>query len=121
MSDLDFYTSSVRFTVDGKPYIGCLDIDGLSELQKIWGITNLADMQKRVESVTLPDMKDIVFASLLRHQPAITQKEGHAIANAMGMNGVVKYVSQVMAAASAPPQATAAGPTKRAKARRRGR
>jgi hypothetical protein len=121
MADLDFYTQNVRFKVDGKPYIGCLDLDALGELQKIWGLTSLADMQKRVENVQLPEMKDIVFVSLLRNQPQITQADGHRIANAMGMNGVVSYVSQVMAAASAPPQATGAGPTRRAKARPRRR
>jgi hypothetical protein len=58
--DLEFFTRSVRFRVDGKPYIGCLDLDALGELQKIWGLTSLADMQKRVENVQLPEMKDIV-------------------------------------------------------------
>jgi hypothetical protein len=119
MADLDFYTQNVRFRVDGKAYVGCLDIDALGELQKLWGITKLADMQKRVENVALSEMKDIVFVSLLRDQPKITRAEGHQVANAMGMNGVVSYVSQVMAAASAPPQATDSGPTKRARARKR--
>jgi hypothetical protein len=73
MADLDFYTQSVRFRVDGKAYVGCMDIDALGELQKIWGIDGLADMQKRVENVGFAEMKDIVFVSLLRDQPQITR------------------------------------------------
>jgi hypothetical protein len=119
MADLDFYTQTVRFTVDRKPYVGCMDIDALGELQKIWGIDSLADMQKRVENVGFPEMKDIVFVSLLREQPQITRPASDKIANAMGMSGIVKYVSDVMKAGSAPPEAVAAGPTKRARARGR--
>lgn len=116
--DLDFFTQSVRFRVDGKAYVGCMDIDALGELQKIWGLTGLAEMQQRVENVGFAEMKDIVFVSLLRDQPQITRAKSDAVANAMGMTGIVKYVTDVMRAGSAPPSAVPAGPTRRAKARR---
>lgn len=117
--DLDFYTQSVRFRVDGKAYVGCMDIDALGELQKIWGLTGLAEMQQRVENVGFSEMKDIVFVSLMRDQPQLDRKAADKISNAMGMNGIVKYVSDVMRAGSAPPEAVQAGPTKRATARTR--
>jgi hypothetical protein len=116
--DLDFYTQSVRFRVDGKAFVGCMDIDALGELQKIWGLTSLADMQARVENVGFAEMKDIVFVSLLRDQPQLTRPQADKISNAMGMNGIVKYVSDVMRAGSAPPSAVQPGPTRRATARK---
>ncbi len=121
MSDLEFFTQSVRFKVDGKPYVGCMDIDALGELQKIWGITNLDEMQKRVANVGFPEMKDIVYVSLLRDQPSIDRKQSDKLASAMGMNGVVKYVSDVMKASSAPAEAVQRGPIKPARRRKKNR
>jgi hypothetical protein len=102
MADLEFFTQNVRFRVDGKSYVGCMDINALGELQKLWGVANLADMQSRVENVGFPEMMDIVFVSLLRDQPKMTRKDSDALASTMGMNGIVSYVSEVMKAGSAP-------------------
>lgn len=121
MSEQEFFTQSVRIRVDGKSYCGCMDIDALGELQKLWGITGLDEMQKRVEAVGFPEMKDIVFVSLLRDQPKLSRKESDKIANAMGMNGIVKYVTDVMKASSAPAEAVQRGPTRRANRPRKGR
>lgn len=121
MTDLEFFTQNVKVKVDGKQYVGCIDIDALGELQKIWGITSLDEMQKRVAAVGLPEMKDIVFVSLLRDQPKITRKESDKVANAMGMHGIVRYVSDVMKASQAPAEAVQRGPTRRATSPRKGR
>jgi hypothetical protein len=116
--DLEFYTQSVRIRVDGKTFVGCLNIDALGELQKIWGIEGLDELQARVTKVGFAEMKDIVFVSLLRDQPKITRAESDKIANAMGMNGIVEYVSNVMKAGQAPGSAVAAGPIRPARSRR---
>lgn len=121
MAELEFYTSSVPFKVNGNAYTGCMDIDALGKLQEIWGITGLDEMQKRVASVGLPEMKDIVFVSLLRDQPKILRAESDKMANAMGMHGIVQYVGQVMKASQAPAEAVQRGPIKPARSRKKGR
>lgn len=116
--DLEFYTKNVRFRIDGKAYIGCIDIDALGELQAIWGIAGLDELQKRVAKVGFAEMKDMVFVSLLREQPSISRKDSDKIANAMGL-AIVNYVSAVMKAGEAPSEAVQPGPTKPARSRRR--
>lgn len=121
MADLEFFTPSVRFKADGKTYTGVMDIDAFGELQKIWGVTTIDDMQKRLGAIGFPEMKDVVFVSLLRHQPTIKRAESDKVANAMGMHGIVKYVGDVVKAASPPASAVQRGPIKPARSRNKNR
>lgn len=117
----EYFSTSVRIRVDGKSYVGALDIDAMGELQKIWKITALDAFQAKLGKIQLSEMKDIVFVSLLRDQPNIERKASDKIANGMGLHGIVKYVTDVVKAGQAPAEAVQRGPTKRAKKARANR
>lgn len=119
MAELEFFTPSVRFKADGKSYVGVMDIDAFGELQKVWGVTTIDDMQKRLSAIGFLEMKDVVYVSLLRHQPNIKRAESDKIANAMGMHGIVKYVGDVVKASSPPASAVQRGPTRPARSRQK--
>lgn len=114
--DLQFFTRSIRFKVDGKQYQGIMTSSAWGELQKLWNVPTLGAMQNRLQEIGFDDMPQIVWASLLKYQPKITLEQGVEIADAMGM-GVANYVSQVCAAAM-PPAGVGSGPTKPATRRR---
>jgi hypothetical protein len=115
--DLEFFTRSVRFRVDGKQYQGVMTSTAWGELQKLWKIPTLAGMQGRLENIGFDDMPEIVWASLLKYHPKTTPEQGREISDAMGM-GVANYVSQVCQAGMPPRGVSGPGPTKRARARK---
>lgn len=115
--DLEFFTRSVRFKVDGKQYQGVMTSTAWGELQKLWKVPTLAAMQGRLENIGFADMPQIVWASLLKYHPEITPEQGGKLSDAMGM-GVANYVSQVCQAGMPPQGVSGPSPTKRARARR---
>lgn len=118
--ELEFFTSEVPFKVDGKRYVGIMTAKAWDKLQNHWGLTGLAELQDRLGKISIADTPLIVWASLMKHHPNLTQEQGEEIADGMGMQGVVQYVSALVKAGSPPAAAMVrANPTKRAKARRK--
>jgi hypothetical protein len=113
MADLEFFTSEVRFKVNGKSYVGVMTAKAWGRLQELWGIPKLADLQKRLGEIELKDTPAIVFASLLKHHPKITEREAEDLADSMGMTGMVQYIGALVKAGSPPATAVTGGPTRR--------
>lgn len=93
---------TVTQEIDGKPYKLALTVNAICELEEAAGKSLqeiLDELNKAGDAISIRLFRKVFWATLIEHQPEITEHEAGSVAQAYGMGNLGGLLNRVITAA----------------------